>query len=80
MEEFVRENQAEDERCLATVEEQIENQSKIGKHNSKFLTNLNFPPKQKSPFSKKPLVVLTSSSRLRPITYFDQIFAEIWSK
>ena len=30
MEEFVRENQAEDERCLATVEEQIENQAKIG--------------------------------------------------
>merc|ERR1711981_309467 len=30
LEEFVRENQAEDERCLATVEEQIENQAKIG--------------------------------------------------
>ena len=24
----------------------------IPSHNSKFLTNLNFPPKQKSPFSK----------------------------
>merc|ERR1712062_53166 len=30
LEENVRENQAEDERCLATVEEQIENQAKIG--------------------------------------------------
>ena len=30
MEDFVRENQAEDQRCLATVEEQIENQEKAG--------------------------------------------------
>jgi 4-aminobutyrate aminotransferase/(S)-3-amino-2-methylpropionate transaminase len=30
LEEFVRENRAEDIRCLATVEEQIEKQSKIG--------------------------------------------------
>jgi len=30
LEEFVRENKAEDERCLATVEEQIEKQAKLG--------------------------------------------------
>jgi len=30
LEDFVRENQAEDQRCLATVEEQIENQEKAG--------------------------------------------------
>jgi len=30
LEEFVQENKAEDDRCLATVEEQIENQAKLG--------------------------------------------------
>ena len=30
LEENVRENEAEDQRCLATVEEQIERQNKLG--------------------------------------------------
>ena len=34
-------------------------------HNSNFLTNLNFPPKQKSWFFKKLLVILFITSRLQ---------------
>ena len=39
-------------------------------HNSKFLTNLNFPPKQKSLFFKKLLVISIITSRLQANNLF----------
>ena len=45
-----------------------------------FLTNLNFPPKQKYLFSKNYCSFQLLLRDCRPITYFEQIFVEIWSK